>query len=91
MRTYFRDRANRKRFRRTKAEADATGGTVCGFVQPNGEPVYFVVARDATPEDVEREVFRRRYGRDPDLGELAIMSVMARRRAARERAAVGAA
>jgi hypothetical protein len=52
-------------FAAARAEADATGGTVCGAFKPTGEPVYFVTPKDPSDQLVEEAAFLIRNGHRP--------------------------
>lgn len=70
----LRDRLNRRRFRKAKAEAEANGHMVCATVDRSGRPLYFTLPVD-TPDDVgEATAFALRHGRPISDGEQMLKS-----------------
>lgn len=65
-------------FERCKAEAERTGGVVCGTYRSDGRPVYWVAPRDGVPAEDDRAgedtAFERLHGRRPEV-ERKLMSL----------------
>lgn len=49
-------------FQRAK-ESAGEGEVVCGYTDENGQPHYFVVKADATPEEMRARAFHAKHGR----------------------------
>lgn len=61
---------NRQAFAEAKTQAEAEGGQVCGTYGSDGTtPVYFVMPRGASEDEIEEKAFFLREGRLPTDGE----------------------
>lgn len=59
---------NRQAFKRAKRVAGDTD-IVCGFHDPEGNPHYFVVPRDASEEEIRRRAFEAKHQRPMNRAE----------------------
>ena len=69
--SFLADRRNKAAFLRAKTKA-GDDGRVCGVTDENGTPVYFVVSRDATDEEVRARAFEVRHGRPMNRAEMLL-------------------
>lgn len=64
---------NRAAFEAAQAEAEATGGTVCGTWDRTGRPRYFVVPKETQDRDVVDHAFTLKNERPMSDGERALL------------------
>lgn len=67
--SFLRDRQNKAAYAKAKRQADEEGGRVCGTVDDEGTPIYFVVPQDATDEQIQARAFELKHGRPMNQAE----------------------
>jgi hypothetical protein len=82
LKTLRESRARKRSARQSQAalgtvreQAQQTGGVVCATLDPSGEPRYFVMAPDATADDVSAAAFKHRWGADPSNADLILRQI----------------
>lgn len=74
-----RDYLNRRRFKRTTAQAEAADQMVCAAIAKGGKPLYFSMPRNTPLEKVQERAFELREGRNISPGERTLLAMAARR------------
>lgn len=74
--SFLAARRNKAAFLRAKQEA-GEDGRVCGITNEDGVPVYFVVDKDASDEEISARAFEVRHGRPMNRAEQLLHAAQA--------------